>query len=67
MKVTLTGATGFIGSHVLDELQKHGHAVFAEALLLGQGTDAPRAQAELGWQPSHPSLADEFRHGSYRR
>ena len=39
---------------------------FAEVLLLDQGTDAARAQAELGWHPSHPSLTDEFRHGSYR-
>jgi uncharacterized protein YbjT (DUF2867 family) len=28
---------------------------------------AARALAELGWYPSHPSLADEFRHGSYRK
>jgi nucleoside-diphosphate-sugar epimerase len=40
---------------------------FAEVLLLDQGTDAARARAELGWQPSHPSLADEFRHGSYKK
>ena len=39
---------------------------FAELLLLDQGTDAARARAELGWHPTHPSLADEFRHGSYR-
>jgi nucleoside-diphosphate-sugar epimerase len=25
------------------------------------------AAAEGGWSPSHPSLADEFRHGSYRK
>ncbi len=40
---------------------------FAEVLLLDQGTDAARAGAELGWQPSRPSLTDEFRHGSYRK
>jgi nucleoside-diphosphate-sugar epimerase len=40
---------------------------FAEVLLLDQGTDAAKARAELGWSPSHPSLADEFRHGSYRK
>ena len=39
---------------------------FAEVLLLDQGTDAARARAELGWHPSHPSLIDEFRQGSYR-
>jgi nucleoside-diphosphate-sugar epimerase len=40
---------------------------FAEVLLLDQGTDAARARTELGWEPSHPALADEFRHGSYRK
>ena len=29
MNVALTGATGFIGSHILAELQKHGHDVTA--------------------------------------
>jgi nucleoside-diphosphate-sugar epimerase len=29
MKVVLTGATGFIGSHVLADLDKHGHEVTA--------------------------------------
>ena len=38
---------------------------FAEVLLLDQGTTAAKARAALGWDPSHPGLADEFRHGSY--
>src|SRR6201987_245206 len=29
MKVVLTGATGFVGSHVLADLHKHGHEVTA--------------------------------------
>jgi nucleoside-diphosphate-sugar epimerase len=29
MKIALTGATGFIGSHILTELQTHGHEVIA--------------------------------------
>jgi nucleoside-diphosphate-sugar epimerase len=50
-----------------DEARARLGNYFAEVLLLDQGTDAAKARAELGWQPSHPSLADEFRHGSYRK
>ena len=50
-----------------DEARARLGDYFAEVLLLDQGTDAARARAELGWHPSHPSLSDEFRHGSYRR
>lgn len=40
---------------------------FAEVLLLDQTVTATRARAELGWQPSHPGLVEEFRGGSYRK
>jgi nucleoside-diphosphate-sugar epimerase len=38
---------------------------FAEVLLLDQATVATKARSELGWSPSHPTLVDEFRNGSY--
>jgi nucleoside-diphosphate-sugar epimerase len=50
-----------------DEARARLGDYFAEVLLLDQGTDAAKAHADLGWRPSHPSLADEFRHGSYRK
>ena len=49
-----------------DEARARLGDYFAEVLLLDQGTSAAKARAELGWYPSHPSLTDEFRHGSYR-
>lgn len=42
MKVALTGATGFVGSHVLTELQEHGHVVTALV------RDAPQADTVAG-------------------
>jgi nucleoside-diphosphate-sugar epimerase len=60
------GAAGAVpGSD--DEARARLGDYFAEVLLLDQGTNAARARAELGWRPSRPSLADEFRHGSYRK
>ena len=49
-----------------DEARARLGDYFAEVLLLDQGTGAAKARAELGWHPSQPALADEFRHGSYR-
>jgi nucleoside-diphosphate-sugar epimerase len=61
-----SGAPGAVpGSD--DEARARLGDYFAEVLLLDQGTDAARARTELGWYPSHPSLSDEFRHGSYRK
>jgi nucleoside-diphosphate-sugar epimerase len=54
MKVTLTGATGFIGSHVLTELQENGHSVTAPV------RDAAQADvvAESGATPAVIDLHD---------
>jgi nucleoside-diphosphate-sugar epimerase len=62
-------AAGAPGAVPGSEAEAHARLgdYFAEVLLLDQGTDAARARAELGWSPSHPSLTDEFRHGSYRK
>ncbi len=49
-----------------DEARARLGDYYAECLLLDQGADAAKARAELGWHPSHPALADEFRRGSYR-
>jgi nucleoside-diphosphate-sugar epimerase len=59
------GAAGAVpGSD--DEARGRLGDYFAEVLLLDQGTDSAKARAELGWEPSHPGLVDEFRNGSYR-
>jgi nucleoside-diphosphate-sugar epimerase len=40
---------------------------FADVLLLDQRAKATRARVELGWEPSHLGLVEEFRVGSYRK
>src|SRR5712691_9507161 len=54
MKVTLTGATGFIGSHILTELQEHGHEVVA---LVRDDAQADRVAA-IGATPAVVDLYD---------
>jgi hypothetical protein len=49
-----------------DEARARFGDYFAEVLLLDQGSATAKARDELGWQPTHPSLVSEFRHGSYR-
>src|ERR1700761_629865 len=54
MKVALTGATGFIGSHILTELAKHGHAVTA----LVRDDAQAAVVAARGATPAVPDLYD---------
>ncbi len=62
---TAAGATGAVpGSD--DEARARLGDYFAEVLLLDQVSTATRAQSELGWSASRPSLVEEFRSGSYR-
>jgi nucleoside-diphosphate-sugar epimerase len=54
MNVTLTGSTGFIGSHILTELLGHGHEVTA---LVRDDADADRVAA-IGATPAVVDLYD---------
>ena len=53
MNVALTGATGFIGSHILTELQAHGHQVTALV------RDAAQAEAVAG-RGATPAVVDLY-------
>ena len=57
MKVALTGATGFIGSHVLTDLYKHGHEVTA----LVRDGDQAEIVAARGATPAVVNLYDRPR------
>jgi nucleoside-diphosphate-sugar epimerase len=60
------GAPGAVPGSA-DEARARLGDSFAEVLLGDEATAAARARVELGWQPTRPSLADDFRHGSYRK
>jgi nucleoside-diphosphate-sugar epimerase len=60
MKVALTGATGFIGSHVLTDLYKHGHDVTA----LVRNDDQAAIVAARGATPTVVDLYDRPAVGS---
>jgi nucleoside-diphosphate-sugar epimerase len=63
MKVALTGATGFIGSHVLTDLYKHGHDVTA----LVRDGDQAEIVAARGATPAVVNLYDRPRVASLFR
>jgi nucleoside-diphosphate-sugar epimerase len=50
-----------------DEARARLGDYLAEVLLLDQSTYAAKARDEFQWNPSHPGLVDDFRHGSYRK
>ncbi len=54
MNIALTGATGFVGSHILTELVSHGHEVTA---LIRNDTDAETVAAR-GAKPAVVDLDD---------
>jgi nucleoside-diphosphate-sugar epimerase len=60
------GAPGAVPGSEAEARSRFGD-YFAEVLLLDQATGSARARRELGWQPTHPGLVEEFRNGSYRK
>ena len=50
-----------------DEARAQLGPLFRRSPLAGPGTLADTERADLGWSPTHPSLVDEFRQGSYRK
>jgi nucleoside-diphosphate-sugar epimerase len=77
MKVFLTGATGFIGAAVVQELINAGHQVVGLAhsdagakSLIAAGAqvhrgDLQRTQELLGWQPKQPGLISDLDRPSF--
>ena len=80
-RVALTEMDGFVWHGYLPAIspgQRYGYRVHGpfdprrgsrcspSKLLLDQGTAAAKIRDELGWRPTRPSLAAEFRRGSYR-
>jgi nucleoside-diphosphate-sugar epimerase len=62
---TAVGAPGAVpGSE--EEARSRLGDLFADVVLLDQGTVAAKARKSLGWEPTHPGLVDELREGSYR-
>jgi len=60
-----TGAPGAVPGSEEEARSRFGD-YFAEVLLLDQAAQSTRARTELGWEPTHPGLVEEFRTGSYR-
>jgi nucleoside-diphosphate-sugar epimerase len=58
------GAPGAVPGSADEARERLGDS-FADVLLLDQITVATRARDELGWRPTRPGLAEEFRSGSY--
>jgi nucleoside-diphosphate-sugar epimerase len=64
--VVAAGASGAVPGSEEEARSRFGDN-FAEVLLLDQAAQATRARTELGWEPTHPGLVEEFRTGSYRK
>jgi nucleoside-diphosphate-sugar epimerase len=60
------GAPGAVPGSEAEARSRLGE-YFADVLLLDQRTKATRARVELGWEPSHLGLVEDFRVGSYRK
>jgi nucleoside-diphosphate-sugar epimerase len=56
----VVGPEGSVVAESVDETRERLGADFAEALLLDQQATGGKARAQLGWEPSRPSLIEEL-------
>lgn len=47
MRVVITGATGYVGHHVADNLRRHGHSVYGMTRNIASPAATRLAQAEV--------------------
>lgn len=57
--------SGTVVAETIGQSQARLGELLADALLLDQVARGDRARSELGWNPTGPSLIEEFRSGSY--
>ncbi|PPF87637.1 epimerase [Subtercola sp. Z020] len=59
------GLDGRVSASTTEQTHEWLGKLFGDALLLDQQASGAAARAELGWQPTGPTLLDELRTGSY--